>query len=387
MPIPPVLVLFWLLGLLSLLLLGLAGGLIWEWYDNWIRDLPANPRFLVGGLALLTLGLLGRPLITPFLGRRRRVGEEDPRPLTGGTVERLTRPDGTVLHVEAHGPADAPVLLFTHGWGLSSAEWFYAKHHLSGHYRVLLWDLPGLGQSREARRHDRDLRHFAGDLKAVLELAGSRPVVLCGHSIGGMITLTFCRLFPEQLSQQVKGIVLTHTTYTNPVNTALGAAFFRPLQRLVLHPLCSLTIVISPLMRVTNFLCDLNGSAHILNHFMQFGRQETAGQLRFFTTLGQRANPAVVARGMQAMMAYDALDILPKLDIPTLVIAASGDKATLPLASQLMTTTLPQARQVTLAPAGHLGLIEHHEVWAGAVREFAEACFLTERQASHATPE
>ncbi|WP_162243150.1 alpha/beta fold hydrolase [Deinococcus sp. Leaf326] len=374
MPIPPILIAFWLIGLLSLLLLGSSGWLIWEWYDNWVRDLPANPRFLIGGLVLLTLGFLGRPLVLPFLGRKLRAGEEDPRPLTGGTIERLTRPDGTVLHIEAHGPGDAPVLLFTHGWGLSSAEWFYAKQHLGDRYRLLLWDLPGLGQSREAQRHDRDLRHFAGDLNAVLDLAGDRPVLLCGHSIGGMITLTFCRLFPERLSQQVKGIVLIHTTYTNPVNTAPGARFLRPLQRFILSPMCSFTLVLSPLMRVTNFLCELNGSAHILNHFMQFGRQETSGQLRFFTSLGQRANPAVVARGMQAMMDYDALDILPQINVPTLIIAASGDKATLPAASDLMATTIPQAKQVTLAPAGHLGLIEHHEEWARAVSEFAEAC-------------
>lgn len=374
MPIPPLLLLFWLIGLLSILLLGVSGGLIWEWYDNWIRDLPANPRFLVGGLVLLTLGLLGRPLVMAFLGRKLRVGEDDPRPLTGGTVERLSRPDGSVLHVEAHGPVDAPVLLFTHGWGLSSAEWFYAQQHLSDRYRLLLWDLPGLGQSREARRHDRDLTHFAGDLNAVLNLAGDRPVILCGHSIGGMITLTFCRLFPERLSQQVKGLVLTHTTYTNPVETALGARFFRPMQRAVLRPLCSLTVALSPLMQVTNFLSELNGSAHLLNHFMQFGRQETRGQLQFFTTLGQRANPAVVARGMQAMMDYEALDVLPEIGVPTLVIAASGDKVTLPSASQVMTAKLPRAKEVMLAPAGHLGLIEHHEAWAKAISDFAEIC-------------
>lgn len=48
MSIPPFLLLFWLTGLLSLALLGAGGWLIWEWYDNWVRDLPANPRFLVG---------------------------------------------------------------------------------------------------------------------------------------------------------------------------------------------------------------------------------------------------------------------------------------------------------------------------------------------------
>lgn len=375
MPVPPFLLLLWLTGLLSLALLGFSGWLIWEWYDNWARHLPANPRFLAGGLALLFLALLGGPLLAPFLGRRPRPEEAEPTRLTGGTVHRLPRPDGTVLHVRDHGPEDAPVLLLTHGWGLSSDEWFYARRHFGDRYRLLLWDLPGLGQSRAAPRHDDDLTHMARDLEAVLSLANGRPALLCGHSIGGMITLTFCRLFPERLGSQVVGLVLTHTTFTNPVNTAWGAGLFRPLQNPVLRPLCHLTAALWPLMWVMNRLGELNGSAHLLNHFMQFGGRETRGQLHFFTSLGQRAHPAVVARGMLAMMRYEATDVLPALPVPVLVVAASGDKATLPEASRFMTTHVPHAREVVLSPAGHLGLIERHEEWSRAVDGFAQACF------------
>jgi len=295
--------------------------------------------------------------------------------LTGGTVHRLSRPDGTQLHVESFGSEDAPVLLLTHGWGLSSDEWFYAHQHLSQHYRLLVWDLRGLGQSKGPRDRQYGLDRMAGDLNAVLALAGDRPVILCGHSIGGMTTLTFCRLYPAVLSARISGLVLTQTTFTNPVQTALGAPLNRVLQEPLLRPLCYLTIWLSPLVWVMSALSTLNGSMALANHFLQFKGQETRQQLGFTTALLLRANPAVAARGMLAMLDYEARETLPTIDVPTLMISATSDRATLPEASAYLRQHIPGAEQVVLSPAGHMGLIEHHEVWATAVETFAASCF------------
>ncbi len=371
---PPTLILVWLIGLFSLGVLGSGAWFVWEWYDNWALNLPADRRLLVAGLFLLALPLLGRLMLTPFLGRRPQEGEQEMGVIPEGTVHRIVRPDGAVLHVQAYGPENAPVLLFTHGWGLSLAEWFYAQQHLAGRYRLLVWDLPGLGRSSPPKDHQYDLERLAGHLNAVLDLAGQQRVILCGHSIGGMITLTFCRLFPEALSGQVAGLILTHTTPTNPVRTAWGAPLLRRLQGPLLRPLCGLTIALSPLVRLMNLLAFLSGLSHLGNHFMQFAGTETRGQLDFVVHHDLRANPAVAARGMLAMMRYDAVAVLPSIEIPALVVAANHDKQTLPDASDFITRNLPFAEEVTLAPGGHLGLLEQHEDWLKAVEAFAERC-------------
>ncbi|WP_102127479.1 alpha/beta fold hydrolase [Deinococcus planocerae] len=376
MLVPLNLVFVWLTGLLSLALLGGGAWLVWEWYDNWARDLPADPRFLAVGLLLLAFTLCGRLLVVPLLGRRPPPGEEEPRALPGGTVRHLSRPDGTVLHVESHGPPDAPALLFTHGWGLNRDEWFYARRHLADRFCLVMWDLPGLGQSRGPADHQYDLTRLAGDLKAVLEREG-KPVILCGHSIGGMITLTLCGLDPGLVSRHVAGLVLIHTTATNPMRTSWGAPWVQTLQTPLVRPLCALTILLSPLVRVMNGLSYLNGTAHLQTHLMQFGGQETRGQLEFVVRLALRANPAVVARGMLAMLRYDVAATLPTIAVPTLVVAASGDKATLPEASSFIAQNVPHAREVVLSPAGHLGLMEQHREWAEAVADFAERTLAT----------
>jgi pimeloyl-ACP methyl ester carboxylesterase len=80
----------------------------------------------------------------------------------------------------------------------------------------------------------------------------SQPSFL-GHSIGGMITLTFCRLFPQALGGKVRAIALVQTTYTNPVRTTTMAVLFTALERPVIVPLLHLTIWLSPLDLVVQF--------------------------------------------------------------------------------------------------------------------------------------
>jgi pimeloyl-ACP methyl ester carboxylesterase len=76
---------------------------------------------------------------------------------------------------------------------------------------------------------------------------------------------------------------------------------------------------------------------------------------------------------MLGMMRYDATDVLPGVTVPTLVIAGDRDSTTKPEASEQIRAGVPRARLLTLTPAKHLGLIEHHEKFAAAVREFVHA--------------
>ena len=73
--------------------------------------------------------------------------------------------------------------------GTNSTEWYYAKRHLSDRFRLILWDLPGLGESIQPADRNFALERMASDLRSVLALAHGKPVVLVGQSIGGMINL------------------------------------------------------------------------------------------------------------------------------------------------------------------------------------------------------
>jgi pimeloyl-ACP methyl ester carboxylesterase len=353
----------WLLNLLSLALL--AGGLylLWAWYVGVL----VGTVYLVAGLIMVLWIFAGRWIVLLF----RRPGPDEPSGTREGAVQRLPRPDGTELHVELYGPPDGPPLLLTHGWGTNSTEWYYAKRRLADRFRLIVWDLPGLGRSTGPRTNDYSVDKMARDLEAVLDLAGDRPAILLGHSIGGMITLAFCRLFPQHLGRRVAGLVLVGTTYTNPVRTTTANGFFRAAQKPILEPLLHLTVWLAPLVWLMNWLSYLNGSAHVLSMLTGFAGRESRGQLDFATRFNVLASPAVVGRGGLATFAFDETATLGELRVPVLVVTADRDRITIPEASAYMHRAVPAAELVELRPAGHMSVLEQPDRFAEAVAAFA----------------
>jgi pimeloyl-ACP methyl ester carboxylesterase len=296
-----------------------------------------------------------------------------------GTVQRLQRPDGSELQVEFYGPASGLPIVLTHGWGMNSTEWHYLKRELTDQFRLIVWDLPGLGLSTRPDNRDYSLENLARDLEAVLELANGRPAILLGHSIGGMITQTFCRLFPEALGTRVQGLVLTHTTFTNPVRTVKGAPIYTALERPVIVPLLYLTIWLSPLVWLMNWMSYLNGTAHLGTKQTGYAGTESWDQIEWATRYMLYAPPSVLARGMLGMLNYDATETLPTIPIPVLVVPGDQDPLCKFEASQVIDQKVPNSKLQPIVRAKHMGLIEHHDTFAKNVRKFGLAVLRNEQ--------
>ena len=221
--------------------------------------------------------------------------EIDPAPDRTGEIHTISRPDGSEIRVECYGPLDAPPIIWTHGWGANSTEWFYQKRYLADRFRLIIWDEPGLGLSKKPDNNDYRLENLAADLEAVVTFAGDRPAVLVGHSIGGMITLTFCKIFPELLDTRIAGLVLAHTTYTNPVRTTRMASLYTAIQKPVILPVMYMTIALWPLVWIMNWMSYINGSAHRSTHKSSFSGNETRGQLDFCARFMPHGRPDVLA--------------------------------------------------------------------------------------------
>jgi pimeloyl-ACP methyl ester carboxylesterase len=392
--LPTQILAIWFTGLLSLGIVAGAAHFAHEWYKrSWSYD-PALPQsvfvpdfgwneptlLLAVALLLLLVAVAGRTLLRWALrlttgGGKARADRSEPAPRQtrhGAAMRhRLQRPDGSELQVEVYGAEDAPPLILTHGWGLNSTAWYYTKRELAQRFRLIVWDQAGLGLSTRPANRDYSLEKLARDLHAVLEFAGNRPTILVGHSIGGMILLTFCRLFREELGARVAGLVLTATTHTNPVRTVKGAPFFTAIETPVLKPLMYLTIALSPLIWLMNWMSYLNGSSHITTKRSSFGGAEMWEQIDFAALFQAKASPAVLARGMLGMMRYDATETMRTISVPTLVVPGEIDPVCKPEASERMRAAIPDAQLRPLPLAKHLGFIEHHETYAMYLEEFA----------------
>lgn len=161
--------------LLSLAILAAAGYLLWSWQQgDLVRDAAGalhrerDDWRLWTGLGLLAWSFLGRSLMVTLLAKRdvRRTKADR------GEGQMLASPTGSSLYVETHGPVGAPPIIFTHGWGMDSTYWHYAKQDLGDRFRLILWDLPGLGKSKSAGMSAINLEAFAQDLATLVETSG-----------------------------------------------------------------------------------------------------------------------------------------------------------------------------------------------------------------------
>jgi len=128
-------------------------------------------------------------------------------------------PDGAQLHATVAGRADAPVtLVLAHGWTLSQAAWDDVATELApevaaGELRLVRYDQRGHGRSTWGTTEPVSIDLLGSDLAAVLEeCAPTGPVVLGGHSMGGMTIMCLAAAHPELIGSRVRGVALVDTS-------------------------------------------------------------------------------------------------------------------------------------------------------------------------------
>jgi len=109
--------------------------------------------------------------------------------------------DGVKLYYEEAG-AGEPAMLLVHGWTCNHTHWAAQVAHFSKTHRVVSVDLRGHGQS-DAPQQEYTLEGFADDLAWMIgELALDRPIV-CGHSMGGFVTVMLGKIYPELIRARI----------------------------------------------------------------------------------------------------------------------------------------------------------------------------------------
>ena len=367
-----------LLSLLSWVILATAIYLLWNWRqghdliyrDGSIHHFSGDRRFLYWGAGLLAWSFLGRFVVLLAIP----AGKDEPREQRG-EAKTVIAPDGSALNVETIGAMGAPTVVFTHGWGLNATAWWCAKRALAGRFRLVVWDLPGLGRSKSPSDGRITIDRFAEALGAVVQSAGPAPVVLVGHSIGGMTTQTFWRACPEALRNQVVGVVLLDTTHENPLRTMWLSPLWRALRRPVIEPIFWLTIALSPLVWLSSWQSYLSGSSQLAMRLTGFGRYATRGQVDFTARLACKGSPGVQAKGNLAMFRWRATEVLRAIEVPVLVLTGTKDIVTLPSASELIASVAPRARLLRIEGVGHMGFMERADLYNEAIAAFVEEVF------------
>jgi pimeloyl-ACP methyl ester carboxylesterase len=293
------------------------------------------------------------------------------RPVHGRPVE-VVAPDGTSLHAEVIGAQGAPAVVLVHGYALSQHAWHYQRRALAERCRVVCYDQRGHGASGEAATGDYGMDALGRDLAAVLDAttAPDEPVVLVGHSMGGMSILSFAAQHPERLPR-VAGVVLVSTAAGNVV---AGGAF---------------TAGAAVLSALRSRLPGIRSGPRRGDDPAGWTQAPPTDLLFLLTRsigLHPDADPAHVAFTEQLMVECPArvksalgptltslglTDVVERLDMPGLVIVGDDDRLTPVGQARRLAEAMPAARLVVLPACGHMAPLEAHERVSAEVAAFA----------------
>lgn len=161
--------------------------------------------------------------------RRLMRGEEIPFGSVHGESFYVTAADDVPLHVEIdEGPA--PTVVFVHGWMCDLDTWHFQRLALRDHARLVLMEQRSHGRSGRTGPRNSSLHDMADDLRRVLDAhAPEGPVVLVGHSMGGMSIMQLAQLAPELFGDRVTGVVLVSTSAGKLMRRSPGLRFAVPL--------------------------------------------------------------------------------------------------------------------------------------------------------------
>ncbi|MEU6679225.1 alpha/beta hydrolase [Streptomyces sp. NPDC046925] len=287
--------------------------------------------------------------------------------------------------------APAPVtVVFSHGYCLSQDSWHFQRAALRGVVRCVYWDQRSHGRSERgaAQLTDRtpvSIDQLGRDLKAVIDAAAPEgPLVLVGHSMGGMTTMALADHFPELIRERVVGVALVGTSSgrLGEVNFGLPIAGMNAVRRVlpgVLKALGSQAELVEKGRRAT---ADL--FAGIIKRYSFSSKDVDPAISRFAERMIESTPIDVVAEFYPAFAEHDKTKALERFaGMPVLVLAGDKDLVTPSEHSEVIADLLPDAELVLVPDAGHLVMLEHPEVVtdrladllgrAGAVPEAAGA--------------
>lgn len=340
------------------------------------------------GAASITTGVIGAAALGGVTAQRRAVrkfrtpsGDEAPGydSLACDRTYSVIADDGVVLHVEEVGPLNAPLtVIFAHGWTLRSGSWHYQRIGLAGKgfgtgdrgpaARLVFFDQRSHGRSSRADSGHVAMRDLAGDLAGVIATAApDGPVVLIGHSMGGMALITLAGLRPELIADRVAGVGLLSTSAGDARSPQVARAL------LVANSLL-LKVAGSAAARYPGLIergrAGSRDAVWLLTRAFGFAQKDVPGEMVDYLDEMISATPIdVITDFLPALMALDEMSSLSVLQaLPVVVICGDADRQT-PLArSTAIARALPDAELVVIAGAGHMAMMERPDIVDDALR-------------------
>ena len=316
------------------------------------------------------LGATSGPAALPDADLR----EDDPLGTASRRADRtalVQADDGVLLAVEEIGPARAPLtIVFVHGYTLSMACWAFQRRALAADVtkangsgpraRMVFYDQRGHGASGRGSAKNSTIEQLARDLATVVETRVPRgPVVLVGHSMGGMTIMALAALRPDLFGSRIVGTALLSTSSGNLAELTFGLPELLTRVRAAFLPVAAWTMRRRPAIaeRTRWVAADLVSA---ITRSLSFASSDVDPTLTRYVDSMIAGTPVdVIAEFYPALAGMDETGSLePLRGIPTLVLTGDKDKMIPKEHSELIVERLPDAEFVVVPDAGHMVLLE-----------------------------
>src|SRR5262245_37339837 len=250
--------------------------------------------------------------------------------------------DGCPIYVAIEGPERAPVLMLSNSLGTTHAMWQPQVAAFTQHFRLVRFDRRGHGQSG-VPAGPYTMERLARDALAILDRLGLRKVNWCGLSMGGMEGMWLGANAPERFER----LVLCNTSSYFPDKTVWN-------DRLR--------------MAREKGLAAMAGATMERWFTKEFREREPATIKAMIEMFVATPLAGYIACG-EAVRDMDHRALLPKVAVPTLVVAGRHDPATVLPAGEYVRDNIPGAALKVLE-AAHISNIEQTAAFNQAVLEF-----------------
>jgi len=316
---------------------------------------------VAGGLVASTAAVLAAQ--RQLASRIRHVPDPDAREPFGSLHSRgrvVLADDGVPLHVEELGdPAARPTVVFVHGFSLSMDSWHYQRRDLPDVGRLVFYDQRSHGASGRGSKEHATLDQLGRDLFSVLlSTAPEGPVVLIGHSLGGMTIMALAEQHPEMFGRRIVGVALLSTASGQIADTVFG------LPRRAGRVLKIAAPVVVPRLASRSALLERGRSvsgdlSFLVTRWFAFGRHASPSLVAFLERMLAATPIDVILEFLPTFLDHDRVGALAALrGVETLILTGARDTLITPDHSQAIAEVLPDAELVQLADAGHMVTLE-----------------------------
>jgi len=332
---------------------------------------------LLGGVVgLVAAGAAAGITLERYVVNRSRQLADDPyvdEPFGQLTAERgmtVRGEDDVDIFVEIIDPPDGEpdlTVIFVHGWCLDMGTFHFQRRYLPGmtdpRLRMIFYDQPGHGRSGRLAAGEYSLEALGRTLHAVMEAAApTGPLVLVGHSMGGMAIMALAEEYPELFGDRVVGVALIATSAGGLEEVTLGLPDFFARIRRPLMPLLTGASKLTPNMidRARRVSSDL---AWLLTRRYAFGGPQPSPSLvSYVERMNSSTSIEVVAGYLRTLFEHIRYEALAALNGIEVVVVAGGADLLIPLAhSEEICRLLPAAELVVIPEGGHMVLMEFAE--------------------------